>query len=190
VPEDAGDYTVMSKKTGTRPPLKLEVLEPRLGDYNLTVLNSSGTSTGYTLSARLVVNGFEPPAESQEPDLAPTFDESDSAFSFLGSASTKKPTPDASAAAAAASSETATTPSLSSVSLDADPLLGSITEGDLEGALAAPMINLARTQQVAAKPKPPSGAVLLFWVVALPLAGVGGGAVVLVRRRRSAFTIA
>jgi hypothetical protein len=188
--EDASDYTVIDKQSGRSPRFKVVVKEPTFVDYNLTVLNYSGANTGYTITAKFVIDRFAPVAESLEDPLEATDDSfvSSSDLEATGSVAPSSSLVAPSAMTVDTIGDTPSGHSLDVVDLGGDALLGSIQGSDLNGLLAAPAfaVNAAALQGPV---KPPSGIAVLFWAAVLPVFALAGTGGLFVRRRRAASAV-
>lgn len=155
-----------------------EIGEPDLVDYNITVLNFGGTSTGYTIYLELQVEDFEQPVEVRPPDHG-TVVVGGSGSSTGGL--TPTPTPEV---AEPTLGDPADLPTLNDLLIERDPDLLAIREQDLADQLAAPPAPITRLAQASTGPPPPvSGLTLLLWLAVVPGA-LAGAVSALVQRRR------
>lgn len=187
-PDDTTNpYSKITNSTTQAHPEKMLIVEPRLVDYNLTVLNYKGGTFGgasgkYTVTGRMVVTAYTAPIESTEDDPGPTStdfeDEEDDGFTDSSGGDPF---------AELGSNGSANNPfgDLGNVSFGCDPLLCGIKDQDIGSDMAAPLPVNPPLEPVVAKP--PSGAMLVIWLVVVPVGLVLGGAAILRRRRLSTF---
>lgn len=152
--------------------------EPDLIDYNITVLNYSGTSEGYTIYMELQVEDFVPPKEVPPPDRSRVATPKDPAATFTG------PAQSTSAATIPGVADASDVPGLNDLLIERDPDLQAIQDQNLADQLKAPTSQISQLGRVDTGPPPPvSGLTLLLWLGVMP-AGLAGGASTLVQRRR------
>lgn len=152
--------------------------EPDLLDYNITVLNYNGTSTGYTIYMALEVEDFVPPSEVLPPDHNTVAVPSKPVTAGI------TPTAATPKVADPAVGDPADLPVLNDLLIERDPDLQAIHEQDLAGELAAPPTPISQLGRTESGPPPPvSGLTLLLWLGVVP-ALLAGGASALVQRGR------
>lgn len=167
-----GSYEeVGSSATGDNPE-SFTVFEPDLGRYNLTVINFAGGNLGWKLSAEITVNRFVPPFEL----LAPPPSSSTTTTTAPPTTTTAAPT----TTTAAPATTTTTSPALAPAPPPVDT--APPTTVDFADQLAAPPDEVAAILEAERVVDRPSGLALFGWLVAFPLAIVGGVMAVLVRR--------
>lgn len=152
--------------------------EPDLIDYNITVLNFSGTSTGYTIYMELQVESFVPPSEVLPPDNNRV------ATPSRPTTTGKTPSGTTPSGAEPAVGDPTDLPTLNDLLIERDPDLQAIQDQNLADQLKAPASQISQIGRVDTGPPPPvSGLTLLLWLGAVP-AGLAGGASTIVQRRR------
>lgn len=152
--------------------------EPDLIDYNITVLNFNGTSTGYTIYMELQVEGFVPPSEVRPPDNSRV------ATPSRPITTPRTPSQDTPSSDEPAVGDPADLPALNDLLIERDPDLQAIQDQNLADQLKAPPSQISQIGRVDTGPPPPvSGLTLLLWLGVVP-AGLAGGASTLVQRRR------
>jgi hypothetical protein len=141
-------------------------------EYDLIVRAGTGVATEYRITAQLSNEVFSKPFEA--------LDQSESAAAPLPDLSSDQP-------GAVLPSPELAAPALPLAPIDADPQISQIGLGTNE-QFGADALNLGNnTRAVAAQSEPPSTLVLILAMVLFPLAAASGALVVL-RRRRDAFT--
>lgn len=181
--QTTSDYTQVANDTARRPATIL-LKEPRLVNYNLVVLNYSGAgfagaSGAYHLRGRMIVNVYTPPEEYKDEDPPISSDDVEDEFF---TPSTDDPPTDITGG-------DASNPfgGLGSVNVACDPLLCGIGDSDIDRDMRAPLaVDAPRLEEAIAES--PGAAVLLLWLVVVPVLLALGGAFLLRRRRLSAFT--
>lgn len=190
-------YTMVGSSAGATQPESIKIFRPELGRYNLIVTNWSGVNVDYTVRARVIVGLFETPFEA----LAPTFSNGGSADEEFAAPVDNSASPtgprdfsdDAGGAAFGSGSSpfagtigvAASAPPMGDVAvLPDDDFAGFETESEFEESLAArPTMAAPAAALRLAPPKPVAAAVLLFWLLLVPLVLAGAGWFLIMRRR-------
>ena len=174
-------WTKLNQSASTANPEILKQFDPRLGKYNITVLNWAGPNTGYKLKVFITIAEFEEPFELLAPNFTTPEDTSDGseAVQPFDYSAVDPATP--SAPIAPTFGELPVQPD---TSLDFGP-------SDFDQAIAAPPRPFTPSSRLNQRPpRPVPGAVAAFWFGAVPLVLVGGAVLLLSRRRRDAFAYA
>lgn len=182
--QTTSDYTQVANDTERRPATML-LKEPRLVNYNLVILNYSGAGFGgasgaYHVRGRMIVNEYTPPVEYEDPEPAST--NSDDIEDEFATTESDNPLD-------AITGGDANNPfgGLGQVPVACDPLLCGIGDTDIERDIRAPIaVDTPRLEEAIAES--PGAAVLILWLVVVPVLLALGGAFLLRRRRLSAFT--
>lgn len=184
IDEQAGEeeptYTEVSRSATGTPGELIRAFEPDLGEYNLTIVNWAGANLGYRLTAQMKIFAFTPPFES----LAPEFFQGDDAdddefvpFDF----SAEQP-----AAPAARVESQPVPPTFGEVAIAPDRDFTNFGSSSFDEELAAPPAAPAFSPRLTAgSPPDVHPAVVLFWLLAVPLAAAGAAGFFVVRRSRS-----
>lgn len=157
--------------------------EPDLVDYNITVVNFNGVSTGYTIFMELEVETFAPPKEVTPPDNNVVTGGGTTNFSETGSPVGGR-SPVAPTDSGSGLDDDLDLPGLNDLLIERDPDLLAIQDQNLADQLRAPPSQIAaRGRAESGPPAPVSGLTLLLWFAMVP-AGLAGGLSALVQRRR------
>jgi hypothetical protein len=193
--EDPQGEEFLEESASNDVPEQLKMYRPVKGKYQIVVLNYSGPNTGYQLKVSYKPERIVPPFESLEPEFQMPLDPVDTApltppvdLSEFEAA----PPPDFSGApveppppAPVAAPEPVVAVPLEPVPVEPDPDFAGFDDAEFEESLAAPAeTDVLRQRQARAvgPPTPASGASLLFWLAAVPLALVAAAGVWLARR--------
>jgi hypothetical protein len=160
-------YTDLSDSTTTKNPEVVTLGNPDLPLYNIVVQNVSGINTGYTITVNMRISHADPVFELLEGSLAPT------------QPAVEVPPVDLSALPLPTSD---VIPGLEQLSVTPDLELDTATVGapSLAAQIQAPP--LARDIETPKPPGPASGALLVLWLVIVPIALLGGSLGILWRR--------
>ena len=174
-------YTEINRSTTAGGPEEIKQIFPDLGRYNLTIVNWSGPSLGYTVKAFLTVAEFEAPFELLAPEFGPPAEEQpeeDVVVPFDYSA-----TPPSNTGGPM-------TPTFGELPVQPDASLD-FGPSDFDQAIAAPPRPFTPSSRLSQRPpRPVPGAVAAFWFGAVPLVLVGAAVLLVARRRRDAFAYA
>lgn len=168
-PDDDADPWISSSGSST-PEETLYSFRPH-GDYIIKIINWSGVNTGYTLKLTWVSESFPTPFESLAPEFVPRATTTTRPVTTTTTTIVRPP-------------QTDSTPvSLAPVVIedDADFDLTQFEDDEFDDQLAAPEI--LDLTPIASTPREPSGAALLFWMLAAPLGALALGGAWVLRHR-------
>lgn len=173
-PDTTSDPYVASGASGSTPEQAF-LFKPK-GKYWINIVNFIGVNTGFKLKLTWVSEAFPSPFERLAPEFAP------STTVPRSTTTTTRPAPVV-VDEGPPPTFAAPTPSLAPVEIgtddDFDP--DEFDTSDFDDELSAPA--LLDLTPAAARPAPPSGAALFFWLLALPLSLTAAGGFLLSRRR-------
>ena len=175
------DYTMIDSAAFSYPE-KLTLVSPDIGQYNLAVLNWGGNNLGYTVTLTMRVEEAGEVYEYQEEQKVPSSDGGGASSDDGGSVSLDELEADGTASASDTALGTED-PGLAPAFGSADQSLLGIEEREFESELAGPALPTASTATID-KPDPPSGGVLILWLVVLP-ALLGGALAFYIRRQQA-----
>lgn len=177
--EEDPRFTRLGSSASADKPETLRIFEPDLVDYNLTILNWAGANLGYTLTAEMKIFEFTPPFESLAPEFFQGNTGEEEAFQPF----------DYSAVESAPREPVASTPippQHGEVAIEPDRDFTNFGGSTFEDELAAPPPAPAFSPSLTSGPLPDvHPVVLLFWLLAVPLAAGGAAAFFLMRRSRA-----
>ncbi|HUP87534.1 MAG TPA: hypothetical protein VM143_17915 [Acidimicrobiales bacterium] len=200
--DGASCFTLVGQSAGATQPEEFKLFSPEpLGDYNLVVVNFVGPNISYTIEGNMKVEGFDAPFE----DLGPSFV---GRSNRSGGANTEGDKPGAFVAPVDLSGDEPPSAggggdgtSLSNVggilaggrSLDEVPVLPDADFTGLGGKtvpneFGAPAFSGPGATRNIGAVGPVSSVLVFFWLVVVPVALLGVGVFVLLRRRRRAFS--
>lgn len=170
---------------------EIGAFEPEMSDYMVTVESKQAPVVGYTLTASFSNELFSTPFEALDPSLNGPEDRSsvrptdNSGDGQLGAA----PAP---ASSFGAFDDITPAPAYAGAALA--PVAPLVADSDFAGfrtavddSLAPPTLSASAASVVVPKPKNPSGMLLVFWLVLVPLLLIGFVAAALRRRRPTAL---
>lgn len=173
-PDSNSDPYVARGASGSTPEQAF-LFKPK-GKYWINVVNYLGANTGFKIKATWVSEAFPSPFEALAPEFSP------STTVPRSTTTTTRPAPVV-VDEGPPPTFAAPTPSLAPAEIgtddDFDP--DEFDTSDFDDELSAPA--LLDLTPAAARPGPPSGAALFFWLLALPLSLTAAGGFLLSRRR-------
>lgn len=182
----AETYTELGKSDTQENPERITIFRPELGRYHLTVVNFLGANVGYELTARVVRQRFENPFEAVAPPPTPPAEAPPTEAPPLETPAEPAPAPPPDAGAGGTAP-----PSLDPAPVAPDQDFAGFGPSALGDQLTAPQPppRLPARLVAAGPPAPVPAAVLLFWLVVVPLVLVAGGVLLVKKRSRMAIRL-